>query len=74
MANHKVRRKPVAVEEVDLVHYLQPFLVVKAFPAFIDHTVLADHFRGAAKGIEVQKIEMKDGPEALVFFTDPNGK
>lgn len=61
------------IKEVDLLQILQPYLIVRSFPPFVDKDVLTHHFQEAAKGIEVQRIEMKQGAEALVFFADPNG-
>ena len=73
VTNHTIRKQSVTVKEVDLLQVLRPYLIVRSFPPFVDKDVLTLHFQEATKGIEVQMIEMKEGPEALVFFADPNG-
>ena len=70
--SHTIRKCSVAVEEVDLLEILQPYLVVKGFPPFVNDQMLTDHFKAAANDAEVDSIQLK-GSEATVFYVDPKG-
>ena len=68
-----MRKCPVTVEEVDLLEIMQPYLIVKGFPPFVNDEMLTQHFKAAANHAEVESIQLK-GSEAAIFYVDSKGQ
>ena len=70
--SHTLRKCPVTVEQLDLLQLLEPYLIVKGYPPFVNEQMLKHQFTEAANGAEIQSIEMKE-LEAHVFYANPKG-
>ena len=71
--SHTIRKCLITVEEVDLLEIMQPYLIVKGFPPFVNDEMLTQLFKAAADETEVESVQLR-GSEATVFYVDPKGQ